>query len=669
MKFDFGRLRQDDSDILRLIFKNEEINAEKRIIKISFRIILAFLCFIMFLLLFSDSSFRTGGLPSNMAGLLFFSLYTLIIYFFIRANKHSGIIKYLTIFTAVTAITIVIAGYSLTEGFVHTARTATLSAYFIPILISGLYQQPYVPLYAGSLVSLEYLILLFFAGREGYPVMVSSETFSHRIITLDVVSIHIASFMLVGILLHTITARQQILMRQLNDSITKLTRIKEDKKRSEQKAAFFEKYDKLTQLPNFIHFEERARGQLEKASSRKQIFALMCLGLDSFKNVNHLYGTEIGSQVLQDVGMRIDTSFRDDDFICRFMGDKFLILLSDLKSSYNIPEIIRKTQSLFESPYTIGDQMIKITASAGICTYPNDGESISELIKKSEAAMYKAKSDGKNRFNLYDSSMQDEMNQRIRIENELYNALSLREFRMVYQPKVDKAGKLKGVESLLRWDSAVLGPVRPDLFIPIAEDCGVIISLGYHIFEMVCRQAKIWSDKGYEPFRITINVSPRQFAQKDFSRQIKRIIGETDVSSRWIGIEITESGIMENETDCIEKLKDLKEMGITISIDDFGKGYSSMTRLGSYPLDTLKIDKSFIDGIPRQSSAGCIVRSIIDLAHNLNYSVIAEGVENSEQVDFLSVNGCNLFQGYYFHKPMEADDFEKTCLIPLFEYD
>ncbi|OQY31731.1 MAG: hypothetical protein B6241_13290 [Spirochaetaceae bacterium 4572_59] len=658
MNFIFPGKHDIESEVLKTVYRREEIFAEIRINRICFALFSFFLFMNFLLLIFTDLALGDLVLSSNMIGLLLFLLYTIVVSVFLKRKHYSPYLKYLTIFVAVTSISIVAGAYSFGNDFVHTARTAALNSYFLIIFLSGIYKKPYFSLYTSLVICLEYLFLVVLAHISGHPFHLGSETFNEDIITYDIVVLNIANYLISGTLMHLIAIRHRMLMRQLNDSTVKLSGERADRKRSEEKAAYLLKFDNLTQLPNYEHFQERVLGQLEKAASRKQIFAVMCLGLDSFKNINQIYGTETGSHILQDAGMRISSSFREDDFICRFMGDKFLILLTDLKSNYNISDIIRKSRETFEKPFEEKGRQIKLSACGGLCTYPNDGESVSDLIKKAETAMYRAKSEGKNSFNLYDSAMQHELDKRIIIENEMESALFHDEFFMVYQPKTDLDGNIRGLESLLRWNSSLKGFIGPDIFIPIAEDSGFIIPLGYHVFRQVCMQVGIWAKQGVTPLRITVNISPRQFSQADFIIRIQDIISSTRVDPVWIGLEITESGMMENEKDCIEKLNALQALGLTISIDDFGKGYSSMTRLGHYPVDALKIDKSFIDDIPGSQTANCIVQSIIDLAHNLNLQVVAEGCENREQVDYLHQKNCDLFQGYYFYKALKKETLD-----------
>ena len=431
------------------------------------------------------------------------------------------------------------------------------------------------------------------------------------------------------------------------------------RKKAEKTAFFYKFYDPLTELPNRDKFLDHLQIELTKSERRQKMLAVMCLGIDRFKEVNEMYGTDIGDELLQQISRDLRSTFRKDDIVSRFGGDQFLILLSDISNSDDVMEIVDKTYSIFSTPINIKNAKLTISASTGVSIFPNDGHNSEILLKNSEIAMYMAKDSGRNTCKLFDHQLHDNMLRRIRLEKELVSAINNDEMTAYYQPRVDHAGSLIGMEALVRWDSPSRGLISPVNFIPVAERSSMIIDIGYLMLKKSCMQNRKWQDQGLDPIQISVNLSPLQFRQPDLTENIKKIIIETGLEPEMVELEITESGIMENEKDSIEKLYELHEMGIALSIDDFGTGYSSLSKLKSYPIDTLKIDKSFIDDIPVDPMSVKITTAIIDLAHNLGFKVVAEGVERKEQLDFLIENQCDFFQGFYFSRPLSKEDMGK----------
>ena len=653
----------ENPPFLRSLYRNEEIFAEKRINRTGLILSVFFALVLILLKLLTNVPMGSRSFLSNLSGLLIYTAYNGLVFLLIRKNCCIRTIKYITIFMTVSIVTIILTGYSLENDYVHTVRTASTVLYCIAIMLSGFYLQPLLPVYASSIACIQYLILILGAYFSGNPVYMTGETFQRNIITFDVIIANITVYITLGIIMHLFVKRQHFMILQLNNSIHELSETKKDVIRSKEEASFFARYDFLTRLPNYRYFEEKAEAQLEKGEARNQFFAVMCLGLDTFKHINHLYGNEKGSRLIQDVGNRLKCSYREGDFVSRFMGDKFLILLTDIQSPCNLAVLINKTGEIFKTPFLLDGDEIKLSACAGICTYPADATSVQDMIRKAEFAMYKSKSEGKNTITLYNREMQRELDSRVRIEAELQKGMDNQEFSMVYQPKIDNLGRIRGIESLLRWESPVLGNIPPSEFIPIAEDSGLIDRLGGIVLSLVCGQIKAWAYKGMPPIRVSINVSPRQFGQIDFIRNLKNHLSDAGIDPDWLDIELTETSIMDDEKSLKEKLKLLQEMGITLSIDDFGKGYSSLSRLAYYPINTLKIDKTFIDGIPGSPRDNGLALSIIELAANLECDVVAEGVENEAQLIFLQNNGCHIYQGFYFHKPLPPAEIE-ALLIP-----
>ncbi|MCP4137179.1 MAG: EAL domain-containing protein [bacterium] len=420
-------------------------------------------------------------------------------------------------------------------------------------------------------------------------------------------------------------------------------------------------HDRLTDVFNREMFLTRLEVEIIKATKRKRgetIFAVMCLGVDRFKWINEMHGATVGDELLQVVARRLSGTIRNDDTLARFYGDKFFILLSDIGYRDGITHIIKKLLSIFSSPFEIEGNSLQVTSSIGVCIFPDDAEDEEGLLEKAEGAMYLAKEKGRNRYQLFDGELHNRMVLRFQLGKELETATINDEFIPFYQPTVNRDASLAGMEVLARWESPKRGLVSPVQFIPIMEENGMIHFLGVDILRKSCTQNQHWQKNGHLPVYIAVNLSPYQLSRDDLVESVETILKETGLDPRWLELEITESGLIENEEDCIKKLLELRNMGISIAIDDFGTGYSSLSKLQDYPIDTLKIDKSFVDKILINYKAAAITRYTIQLAHDLGFTVVAEGVETKEQFEFLLKENCDRFQGYYFCKPVPATDFE-----------
>ncbi|MBN2656892.1 MAG: GGDEF domain-containing protein [Spirochaetales bacterium] len=433
---------------------------------------------------------------------------------------------------------------------------------------------------------------------------------------------------------------------------------------AEQRARYFEFYDQLTGLPNLLMFSEKIVEEIERSAARSRSFAVMCLGINSFKDINGEFGTSFGDLVLKQIGSRLKSNFRGDDFVSRMMGDKFLILFSDMKSEDDVIAIVQKTMNSFETPFWVEQRDIAVSVSIGISVYPNDGIRKDDLIKNSEAALFLCKENRNRKYAMFNKIQNEDLINRIQIEKEIFQAIEDKTFTVYYQPKVDLEGNLAGAEALIRWFHREKGMVSPGQFIPISERNRSIIDIGKIVMEKTYSQIREWIDSGLEPVEISINVAPMQFSDRGFIEYIDRLQEKYEIDPEYIEFEITETGIMENERKTVEIMERLIERGYSISIDDFGTGYSSLNKLKDYPVTTLKIDKSFIDPLPENISSSNIVKTIIELAHFLEYRVVAEGVEKEEQFRLLESLHCDLIQGYYFHKPMPSTHFIKLMKKP-----
>jgi diguanylate cyclase (GGDEF)-like protein len=377
--------------------------------------------------------------------------------------------------------------------------------------------------------------------------------------------------------------------------------------------------------------------------------------------VNNTIGHQYGDKILIMIADRLIKCLRKTDFVCRFSGDEFLIMLNDIITNHDIETVANKLLGQFQDPFIVDDQEFYITASIGISVFPKDGVDKDTLIKNADVAMYKAKHNGKNQFAFCSQEMKDEMEQTLAVTSNLYHAQERSELNVVYQPQVDvETGKVIAVEALARWSNPELGFVSPALFIPIAEHTGLINPIGIWILQEACRQNKEWQDIGLPPVRVAVNVSVKQLIKVDFVSMVKRILAETGLDPQYLELEITENIAIQESEYIIDVLTDLKNLGISIAIDDFGVEYSSLNRIKMLPIDRLKIDMHFIRGILNNEKDKVIVDIIIKLAKDLKLKVIAEGVEEKEQLDYLSSQACDEVQGYYFYRPLSKEDMENV---------
>ncbi|MGC5327513.1 sensor domain-containing protein [Brevibacillus sp. SYSU BS000544] len=419
-------------------------------------------------------------------------------------------------------------------------------------------------------------------------------------------------------------------------------------------------HDPLTNLMNRRKFIENLSQAIEHAEANHEKVAVMFLDLDRFKQINDSLGHSVGDKLLTAVTHRLQNEVlvNQNCSLYRVGGDEFIILVPDVKDEVEISCLAKKILALFTGALYLDEQEFFITASVGISLYPENGTNGEELMKNADTAMYYAKNHGRNTFKLYTPEMNAKYNEHLMLEVELRKAIKNNELYLVYQPKVDiRTGEMVGMEALLRWNHATLGYVSPATFIPIAEETGFIVTLGEWVLHTACLQNKKWIDEGYEPMRISVNVSALQFQRVNFIETVRRVIQSTGIDPNYVELEITENSIMDNTEECIETLAKVRELGITISIDDFGTGYSSLSYLKRFPINTLKIDQSFVRDVMADPDDVAIVKAIINLAHNLNLQVIAEGVETQEVFDFLCDQQCDQIQGYYISMPLTVDDF------------
>jgi len=438
-----------------------------------------------------------------------------------------------------------------------------------------------------------------------------------------------------------------------------------DWKRAEERLVELAHFDQLTGLPNRILFQDRLRQALPQASRTGKLVALLFLDLDRFKLVNDSLGHTVGDLLLKEVASRLTHCVRKSDTVARLGGDEFTVLLTNITSVHDAAKVAQKILDDFSRPFGLQGPELFVTPSIGITLYPFDGDDIDLLLKNADTAMYRAKQMGRNNYQFYSADMNTATIAQLTLESSLRYALKREEFLIHYQPQVDlETGQITSVEALLRWQHPSLGLIGPQEFIPIAEETGLIVPIGEWVLRTACAQAAAWRKAGLPPIRMVVNLSIRQFKQPQLIENIEQILREAGLGPQHLGLELTESMLMENEERTVSVLAELNKLGIQISIDDFGTGYSCLRYLKCFPIHILKIDQSFVREIETNATDAAIVTSIIMLARNLGLKVVAEGVESAAQLEFLKANGCDRMQGYYFSKPLTPEALEEKLRTP-----
>jgi len=422
-------------------------------------------------------------------------------------------------------------------------------------------------------------------------------------------------------------------------------------------------YDVLTQLPNRRLVQDRLVQSIGAVARSGLYGALLFIDVDYFKSLNDTRGHDIGDLLLIEIANRLRVNMRFGDTVGRQGGDEFIILLSNLslestEAAAMALQFGRKIYEIFEIPFDLNGFEYSCKISTGISLFQKDS-SVEELFKYADIALYHAKDAGRNTLRFFDPKMQEAINLRTTLESDLHSAIAFQEFCLYYQPQVDKVGKCTGVEALIRWNHPKRGLVSPLSFIPLAEDTGLILPIGLWVLESACTKLKQWEKiPARQAFKMAINVSSRQFRQTNYVSEVEEVLKKSGVNPALLKFELTESLVLEDIVGSIEKMYELKKLGVTFSMDDFGTGYSSLSYLAQLPLSQLKIDKSFIDNIPGEKNNEMITRTIIAMGEGMEINVIAEGVETQAQKDFLITHGCNFFQGYLFSQPLPNDELE-----------
>jgi len=461
----------------------------------------------------------------------------------------------------------------------------------------------------------------------------------------------------------------------LNDLTLAIIREITDRKRAEERVHRLAYFDTLTGLPNRQLFQQHLSTAIERAKDRNLMVAALYVDLDNFKRINDTLGHSFGDVVLKTIAKRLDSCIRTDDCVirpeteeeivrlARLGGDEFVAILQDLESETDAAAVADRIRAELTRPVEhLGHEFV-VTSSIGVSLYPEDGDDIETLLKNADVAMYQAKSAGRNSVRFYSGTMSLRSLERLELENSLRHALRRNELFLHYQPQIDiKTKRMTGIEALLRWDHPVHGSVSPSRFIPLAEECGLITPLGEWVLATACHQTKAWQDKYDRPLNIAVNLSSQQFFSSDVASVVLRTIYDAGLTPSSMHLELTETILMNDVKETIITLNKLRDAGVSLAMDDFGKGYSSLSYLKRLPLDTLKIDKSFVMDMQNNRDDAAICAAIIAMAHNLDLKVIAEGVETKEQLEFLEQQNCDQIQGFLISKPLSADDLEERFL-------
>jgi diguanylate cyclase (GGDEF)-like protein/PAS domain S-box-containing protein len=443
-----------------------------------------------------------------------------------------------------------------------------------------------------------------------------------------------------------------------------------EQKRNEERIRHQAYHDTLTGLPNRLLFNDRLQLALVQTRHASEQLAVMFIDLDRFKNINDSLGYSVGDQLLQSMAQRLKDCTRDEDTVARMGGDEFTVMLPRIKQLSDVNQVAHKVLNGLSQPLQVEGHELVVTASIGISLYPNDGKQAETLIKNADSAMYSAKEQGKNKYQLYNTDMNTNAMEHLTLETQLRHALEHEEFCLHYQPQVNIAsGQLIGFEALVRWQHPELGLVVPGKFIPLLEETGLIVPVGEWILNQACRQNHAWREAGLIPVRVAVNFSSHQFRTNTLSQMVKQALKNNDLPADSLEVEITEGVLMDDVQQCSKTLQQLRNMGVSIAIDDFGTGYSSLSYLKQLPVDTLKIDQSFVRDITCNPQDMEIVTSIITMAHGLDLRVIAEGVETTEQLQLLSDLGCDQIQGYFTGWPLTTKQttelLQKSASLPL----
>ena len=533
----------------------------------------------------------------------------------------------------------------------HLGRIEMHFHVFIALAILSLYNDVVPVLVASATTILHHIIFNYLQQYDislfGMPVMVFNYGCGFDIVLLHGVFV-VAEALVIGYMIKF----QIEYAIELNRSENEIIELNKE-------LSFTSLHDSLTGLPNRNNLHSKLNFILANANRYQHKFAVLFLDLDHFKNINDTLGHNIGDALLKSVAAKLESIVRENDVISRIGGDEFVIVITDFDDIGSLERVIIHILEEFHQEWVIKNHFLRLSASIGVAIYPDDSKEINELMKYADIAMYKAKSEGRDKFSFFTNALNYRVHEEVEIGNDMYRALHDEEFVLYYQPKIEiKSGKIVGAEALIRWNHFKKGMIYPDTFIHIAENTGFILKLGGWIIDETARMIGRLERAGYRNIHVSCNVSTRQFQNLNMYSEIEEAIRTNGIDPDHFAIEITESVMMEYLEVTLEVLKKIKKLGIRICMDDFGTGYSSLSYLRQFPIDSLKIDKSFVDDITHdQDNEHILLNTIIAMGKTLNLTVIAEGVEERYQMEYLRGKGCGFYQGYYFSKPVPESEF------------
>jgi diguanylate cyclase (GGDEF)-like protein len=527
------------------------------------------------------------------------------------------------------------------------------------IVLSGILFGTAGALVLGALVAITFGIAFVPAQAGALPVVSASPGL--HFLALNTIALSLACALAVSRLIRYLdqsTAATQRLDSELRQSESARKEEVAERKGAEALAAFYRDYDVLTHLPRRGKLADAASAAMSQAERRDRLVAVLSIGIERFSRIADSYGTAASEAFILQVSSALRSTFREYDTVARLGEDSFGLLCADLGKPEDVSGLIEKARRCLDAPFCVGDLRLKPVASLGLALYPGDASDAEGLIRSSEAALRSARLSEPGSYCLFDASLNAEVVNRFKLEDELEAALFMGSIVPWFQPKVDSSGRIIGAEALARWILPDGGVRMPSSFIPAAEGSGGIVALGKVVLASACSQAAGWASRGLPAVPVSVNLSPHQFRSPSLVEDVRRALRESGLEPERLDLEITESGIATDEADVIGRLSELKALGVNLSIDDFGTGASTISRLRDYPVDTVKVPKAFVDPLPGDSRASMIARAVIDLAHNLEFDVVAEGVEDPAQFEWLRGQACDQFQGYLFSPPLPADKFE-----------
>lgn len=569
-----------------------------------------------------------------------------LILIFLLRKITKGQYKPISYFMALTSAVLIVVSYYTSHGIIN------INTWFIALIIPIFFILGYRVAMSMALV---FMIIVATLNLNYVHTDTLNTMYGYVPLFLSVIFLHIYEYRFYQFT-KLLTKTNNSLEKKVKAKTLERTQVLEEQKNELDYQAH---HDNLTGLPNRMKFQKDIQNIISLHKNTNNNIAILFIDLDHFKNINDSFGHDIGDKVIKITATRIKQCIRKDDCLARFGGDEFVVLIDDFYDKDDLESIAENIISCISKPILIENMTMFVSCSIGISLYSDDTLSYQDFVKYADTAMYKAKEAGRNNYQFYSPNMTEIAFERVLMETSMRFALEKEEFVVYYQPQVDgKTDEVMGMEALVRWNHEKMGLISPATFIPLAEETGLIITLDQWVMKTGMEQMRKWYEMGFNPGRLSLNLSVKQLQQKEFITVVKDMLNETGCKAEWIEFEITESHIMHNVMEAIDTLNSIKALGISIAIDDFGTGYSSLSYLKKLPVDKLKIDRSFIIDIPDNKEDAAITNAIIAIAKSLNLKVIAEGVETRKQKEYLLENGCRYIQGYLYHKPMPAEKME-----------